>query len=77
MPSNTYMAEYMRNYRKKNKEYYEKEKENYNNKYKNDPDYKQKKINNALNRYYKNKPETINDNDEVLSQESTISNDDN
>jgi hypothetical protein len=59
MPSNNYMAEYMRNYREKNKEYYEKEKVRYNEKYKNDPDYREKKIKSALNRYNKKKQETI------------------
>jgi len=59
MPSNNYMAEYMRNYREKNKEYYEKEKVRYNERYKNDPDYREKKIKSALNRYNKKKQETI------------------
>ena len=37
MPSNKYMAEYMRNYRAKHKEFYEME-------YKTDPEYRQKNI---------------------------------
>jgi len=58
MPSNKYMAEYMRNYRAKHKEFYEMEKERYKELYKTDPEYRQKKINNALNRYNRIKKET-------------------
>ena len=53
------MAEYMRVYREKNKEYYEKEKARCNERYKNDPDFREKKIKSALNRYNKKKEETI------------------
>ena len=42
MPSKNYMAEYMRNYREKNKEYHEKEKARYNQRYKNYPDYRER-----------------------------------
>ena len=52
-------AEYMRQYRLKNTEYREKEKERdreyAKNKYKTDEAYKQRKIENALTRYYKMK----------------------
>ncbi len=53
MTSNNYMAEYMKNYRITNKEYYEKEKALYNNKYQNDPEYKEQKKKKALERYYR------------------------
>jgi hypothetical protein len=53
MSSSINMAEYMKNYRLKNKEYYEKEKKAYNDKYNNDLEYKEAKKKKALDRYYK------------------------
>lgn len=55
MNSNNFMAEYMRNYRERNKEFYEKEKANYKSKYQNDPEYKEHKKRKALERYYRMK----------------------
>lgn len=57
MSSNNFMAEYMRNYRERNREFYEKEKANYKSKYQNDPDYKEYKKKKALERYYRIKTE--------------------
>jgi len=53
MSSTTYMATYMREYRVNNQEYYEKEKEVYNNRYKTDLQYKEEKKKKALERYYR------------------------
>ena len=61
MPSNNYMAEYMRSYRAKNREYYEKEKAKYNDRYKTDPDYREKKIKSVLDRYNKKKQQKVDD----------------
>jgi hypothetical protein len=47
------MAEYMKEYRINNPEYYEKEKAIYNNRYKTDLQYKEEKKKKALDRYYR------------------------
>jgi hypothetical protein len=47
------MAVYMKNYRANKQEYYEKEKANDNNKYQNDPEYRENKKKKALERYYR------------------------
>ena len=53
MSSTSYMAEYMKEYRINNPEYYEKEKAIYNNRYKTDLQYKEEKKKKALDRYYR------------------------
>ena len=53
MSSKNYMTEYMKEYRMNNKEYYEREKEKYNNRYNTDLQFKEERKKKALERYYR------------------------